>query len=75
MAKLDDLDRLSAPDRASWRRWLAENHERSPGVWLVYFKKSSGKKSVGYDDAVEEALCFGWIIRKDYTISRTNDFT
>ena len=50
-----------APDRADWRRWLAENHLSSPGIWLVYFKKNSGKTRVAYDEAVEEALCFGWI--------------
>ncbi len=61
MGKLDELERIGAPDRASWRRWLKENHEGSPGVWLVYFKKASGKPSVSYDEAVEEALCFGWI--------------
>ncbi len=50
-----------APDRAAWRAWLAENHLSSPGIWLIYFKKDSGKTRVSYDHAVEEALCFGWI--------------
>lgn len=50
-----------APDRATWRTWLAENHATSPGIWLVYYKQQSGKPRVSYDDAVEEALCFGWI--------------
>ncbi len=48
-------------DRKEWRRWLARNHETSAGVWLVYYKKESGKPRVAYADAVEEALCFGWI--------------
>jgi len=48
-------------DRASWRAWLEENQGRDAGVWLVTFKRSSGKPRVEYDDAVEEALCFGWI--------------
>jgi len=61
MGKLDDFERMTATDRATWRAWLVENHESSPGVWLVYFKKASGKPSVTYDEAVEEALCFGWI--------------
>lgn len=47
--------------RGEWREWLAQNHARTDGVWLVMFKKSSGKPRVTYDDAVEEALCFGWI--------------
>jgi uncharacterized protein YdeI (YjbR/CyaY-like superfamily) len=49
------------PDRAAWRAWLAEHHATSTGVWLIYYKKGSGKPSISYDDAVEEALCFGWI--------------
>jgi uncharacterized protein YdeI (YjbR/CyaY-like superfamily) len=64
MGKLDDLGHVTARDRAAWREWLAENHATSPGVWLVYYKKGSGKASVGYDEAVEEALCFGWIDSK-----------
>jgi len=47
--------------RADWRRWLARNQGRSSGVWLVYWKKASGRKRVAYSDAVEEALCFGWV--------------
>ncbi|GAB3303114.1 YdeI/OmpD-associated family protein [Hymenobacter tenuis] len=47
--------------RAEWRQWLTTHHTSSPGVWLVYFKKASGQPSVTYAEAVEEALCFGWI--------------
>lgn len=50
--------------RQEWRDWLAENHEQPDGVWLVTFKKATGKPRVEYDDAVEEALCFGWIDSK-----------
>lgn len=49
------------PDRAAWRAWLEVNHTRNAGVWLVSFKKATGKPRVPYEDAVEEALCFGWI--------------
>ncbi|HEU5166726.1 MAG TPA: YdeI/OmpD-associated family protein [Chitinophagaceae bacterium] len=45
----------------AWRRWLEKNHSTSPGVWLIYYKKESGKRKFDYADAVEEALCFGWI--------------
>jgi uncharacterized protein YdeI (YjbR/CyaY-like superfamily) len=48
-------------DRRQWREWLAAHHDRSPGVWLVSHKAGSGKPSLTYDEAVEEALCFGWI--------------
>ena len=47
--------------RAQWRSWLATNHDRDEGVWLVTFKKASNRPSVGYDASVEEALCYGWI--------------
>jgi uncharacterized protein YdeI (YjbR/CyaY-like superfamily) len=47
--------------RRAWREWLAENHATSPGVWLVFDKKGSGKRELVYAEAVEEALCFGWI--------------
>lgn len=47
--------------RAEWRAWLEENHTRDHGVWLVTNKKASGKPRIEYAEAVEEALCFGWI--------------
>jgi len=50
--------------RAEWRAWLGAHHARSEGVWLVFFKKATGKPRVTYDEAVEEALCFGWIDSK-----------
>jgi uncharacterized protein YdeI (YjbR/CyaY-like superfamily) len=50
-----------APDRQTWRAWLAEHHATEPGIWLIYYKKESGKPRVAYDEAVEEALCFGWV--------------
>lgn len=56
-----DYSQYYAPDRATWREWLAANHATSPGVWLIYYKQSSGKTRVAYADAVEEALCFGWV--------------
>jgi uncharacterized protein YdeI (YjbR/CyaY-like superfamily) len=47
--------------RKGWRQWLEKNHSSSPGIWFTYYKKESGKPRVKYDEAVEEALCFGWI--------------
>lgn len=47
--------------RAAWRAWLKKHHTRADGVWLVSFKKASGQPDLGYDAAVEEALCFGWV--------------
>jgi uncharacterized protein YdeI (YjbR/CyaY-like superfamily) len=50
--------------RAEWRAWLDHNHTRAAGVWLITYKKATGQPRVEYDDAVEEALCFGWIDSK-----------
>lgn len=61
MPKSDQKPTFYAKDRSEWREWLDKNHATSAGVWLVYYKKGSGKPSVAYDEAVEEALCFGWI--------------
>jgi uncharacterized protein YdeI (YjbR/CyaY-like superfamily) len=63
MAKSDSspLEKMYMENRAAWRAWLAENHATSQGIWLIYYKKKSGKPRVSYDAAVEEALCFGWI--------------
>jgi uncharacterized protein YdeI (YjbR/CyaY-like superfamily) len=47
--------------RKDWRRWLSKNYNKKKEIWLVYYKKSSGKPRIAYDEAVEEALCFGWI--------------
>ena len=54
--------------RAEWRSWLSENHARQEGVWLVTFKKATGRPRLEYEDAVEEALCFGWIDSKANTL-------
>ena len=47
--------------RAKWRNWLERNHAKESGIWLVFYKKATGKQTLSYDEAVEEALCFGWI--------------
>lgn len=57
----DDYPDVLIHSRAEWRQWLADNHDRCTGIWLVRFKKDSGHPHVPYDDVVEEALCFGWV--------------
>jgi uncharacterized protein YdeI (YjbR/CyaY-like superfamily) len=47
---------------AEWRTWLEQHHTRTEGVWLISNKKSSGNPRVSYAEAVEKALCFGWIV-------------
>lgn len=62
--------------RTEWRNWLQQNFNIEKEVWLVYAKKSSGEQRIQYNDAVEEALCFGWIdstnktLDEDHTIQR-----
>ena len=61
MVNVDPAKTLYVPTRAAWRKWLAKNHDRAAEIWLIYPKKDSGEPRVEYNDAVEEALCFGWI--------------
>lgn len=61
MAKLDQLKTLEVQDRAAWRKWLSENYDTSPGVFLVIHKKAKADPALRHPDAVKEALCFGWI--------------
>jgi len=61
---IDAYERVTAPDSATWRAWLSSNHETSPGVWLIFYKAKSGKPSIDWGTAVDEALCFGWIDSK-----------
>ena len=67
---LDDAEVLHADDRETWRTWLAEHHATAHGVWLVTWRPRSGRVSLAYDAAVEEALCFGWI---DSTTAKFDD--
>jgi len=52
---------LSVDDRTQWRAWLEANSQQAPEIWLVYYKKDSGRRSITYEASVEEAICFGWI--------------
>jgi uncharacterized protein YdeI (YjbR/CyaY-like superfamily) len=67
---LIDYRRFRPRSRAAWRTWLADHHRSSPGVWVVFAKKHTGLPTVGYSEAVEEALCFGWI---DTTLNPIDD--
>jgi uncharacterized protein YdeI (YjbR/CyaY-like superfamily) len=61
MTNRQSLPIKSFSTRSEWGQWLLKNYSRSNGIWLQIFKKYSGKKSITYDEAVDEALCFGWI--------------
>jgi len=57
----DEYKRVHPPTRSALRQWFATNAQDSPGVWVVLWKKSSGRTGPSYEDVVEEALCVGWI--------------
>ena len=61
---------LYVTNRKEWRNWLLNNFDSKPEIWLIYYKKHTGKPRILYNDAVEEALCFGWI---DSTIKRVDE--
>ena len=61
---------IEVKNRALWRAWLAANHDKDTEVWLVYYKKKTGKTCVEYGASVEEALCFGWV---DSLIKKLDD--
>jgi uncharacterized protein YdeI (YjbR/CyaY-like superfamily) len=64
----DDLPVRRFASRAAWVKWLSANHERSPGVWIELAKKDSGIDSVSRADALEVALCYGWIDSQSRTV-------
>ena len=64
------MKQVYVQNREEWRNWLRQHHDRSNGIWLVFYKKHTGKPTLKYDEAVEEALCFGWI---DSIIKKVDD--
>ena len=74
----NDHELFYTSDRAEWRRWLSENFETKSEIWFVFPMKESGEACLSYNDAVEEALCFGWIdstIRHIDPLHRAQRFT
>jgi uncharacterized protein YdeI (YjbR/CyaY-like superfamily) len=59
-----DAERIHPESRVAWRAWLKRNHARPVGVWVITWKKDTGKPRLEYDEGVEEALCWGWIDSK-----------
>lgn len=55
------MNTLDVRTRREWRKWLGDHHDSEPEVWLIFHKRRSGVKSLSLDDAIEEALCYGWI--------------
>lgn len=63
-----DYDTICPTSRQEWRNWLEENHQSKKSIWLIYYKSKTSKPTVKYSDAVDEALCFGWIDSKAKSI-------
>lgn len=68
--KTGTVQQIYAKDASEWRAWLRKNHKTAERVFLVYYKKATGKPSVTYREALMEAICFGWI---DTTVKRVDD--
>lgn len=67
-----DIPTFTPNSREDWRDWLEKNHNSTPAVWVVYYKKQAKMPTVIYSDAVDEALCFGWIDSKAQTIDENS---
>jgi uncharacterized protein YdeI (YjbR/CyaY-like superfamily) len=66
-----DDDRVQPGSIDEWRAWLAAHHARGSGVWLVTWRAGSGGPRIGYEESVEQALCFGWVDSKGRTLDAT----
>lgn len=71
MGVLDDGEKVVAKDAEAWRAWLRAHHERPAGAWLVRPRRGSDLDLVGYEDAIRQALCFGWIDGPTRTFDET----
>jgi uncharacterized protein YdeI (YjbR/CyaY-like superfamily) len=67
---MKELENKFFADEASFRTWLAANHDKCPGIWMVYNKKHTGKECITYPEALDTALCYGWI---DSIIKKIDD--
>jgi uncharacterized protein YdeI (YjbR/CyaY-like superfamily) len=67
---MDVTKMLYVTNRDEWRNWLEEHYQSEREIWLVFYRKHTGKPRIPYNDAVEEALCFGWI---DSTVKRRDE--
>jgi uncharacterized protein YdeI (YjbR/CyaY-like superfamily) len=67
---MEMAESLYVTTRDEWRQWLEQNHDTQNEVWLIFYKNHTGKPTIPYSDAVEEAICFGWI---DSIVKRIDD--
>lgn len=68
---MDDTEIFYPASQSDWRKWLEKNHQSKQSVWLVFYAKSSEKPSITWSEAVDVALCFGWIDSKKIKIDET----
>jgi len=67
---IKDLKTFEAGSLEEWRAWLAAHHASKTEVWLIFHKRDTGRASIAYEDAIDEALCFGWV---DSLVKRLDD--
>jgi uncharacterized protein YdeI (YjbR/CyaY-like superfamily) len=67
---MQDTDVFYPASMAAWRKWLAKNHLSKQAVWLVFYAKASGKPTITWSEAVDVALCFGWIDSRKVKIDK-----
>ena len=70
MVRTKTLKTLDVQTLEQWRRWLTDHHDSESEVWIVFHKRHTGRPSIAYEDALDEALCFGWV---DSLIKRLDD--
>ncbi len=58
---MNNIETHCPNNQTDWRKWLESNHEKEDAIWLIFYKKKSPKHNLGWSEAVDEALCFGWI--------------
>lgn len=63
-----ETETICPPNLEAWRQWLQANHSTKQSVWLIYYKKTSQQANIGLSDAIDEALCFGWIDSKSKSL-------
>ena len=71
-AAMNEKKMIFCADRGEWRVWLSDHFEKEKEIWFVFPSVGSGEKGVSYNDAVEEALCFGWIDGQAGTLDETH---
>lgn len=70
MVRSNTLEIFDAGTIEEWRQWLSDHHASQREVWLVFYKRDAGRVSISYEDAIDEALCFGWV---DSLVRRLDD--